>query len=364
MARPKKEKPNRSDGRYEVKTIIDHTIDGKAIYKSFYSTVSKADAQAKAQEFLINKEAEKRTGIVEIPQNVTMFEWAYKWLEIYKKPNVTDNSYRDTYLNAVSKHIVPYFNKTPLIDIKPIDVQNFYNKKSKVLTESMMHKLKICLNAIFNTAIDNDLCYKNPAKHAIVTSEVPKIEKHVYSEEDIKVAKKYFKANFPEAYVLLELGLRKGELIGLKWDDIDFENKTLSVNRSARRARGKSKPELGPPKWESYRTIPLSSEIVSFFATHNNSSKYVFPHEDNDIQSIDGFSSRLKTAMRHMQETYPHMDILTAHELRHTCGTQHRRNGVDIYTIQKLMGHKDVNITANIYVHDEVEETRKAAKIE
>ena len=137
MARPKKEKPNRSDGRYEVKTIIDHTTDGKAIYKSFYSTVSKADAQAKAQEFLINKEAEKRTGIVETSQSITLAEWAYKWLEIYKKPNVTDNSYRDTYLNTVSKHIVPYFNKTPLIDIKPIDIQNFYNIKSKTLSESI-----------------------------------------------------------------------------------------------------------------------------------------------------------------------------------------------------------------------------------
>lgn len=55
--------------------------------------------------------------------------------------------------------------------------------------------------------------------------------------------------------------------------------------------------------------------------------------------------------------------ILTAHELRHTRGTQLRRQGVDIYTIQKIMGHKDINVTANIYVHDETEATRKAAKI-
>ena len=54
---------------------------------------------------------------------------------------------------------------------------------------------------------------------------------------------------------------------------------------------------------------------------------------------------------------------LTAHELRHTRGTQLRRNGVDIYTIQKLLGHKDVNVTAQVYVHDDVETTRAAAGI-
>ena len=363
MARPKKAKPNRADGRYEIKATVGYNYNGKPIRKSFYSYISLEDAIKKKNEYLIDKEAEKRTGIVENPQDITFAKWAYTWLEVYKKPNVSDNSYRDTYLNAVKNHIAPHFGTMRLIDIKPIDIQNFYNIKSKELSESMMHKLKICINAIFETAIDNDLCFKNPAKHAVVTSEVPKIEKHVYSDKEITTAKEYFKTAFPEAYLLLDIGLRRGELIGLQWTDIDFEHKTLSVNRSARRVRGQAKPELGPPKWNSYRTIPLSSETVSFLAELKNNSIYVFPHADNGLQSIDGFTSCLKTAMRHMQKIYPDMMILSAHELRHTCGTQHRRNGVDIYTIQKLMGHKDINITANTYVHDETEVTRAAAKI-
>ena len=68
---------------------------------------------------------------------------------------------------------------------------------------------------------------------------------------------------------------------------------------------------------------------------------------------------------RYMKQLHEKTDLpeLTAHELRHTRGTELRRKGVDIYTIQKLMGHKDINVTANIYVHDDVETTRKAAKI-
>jgi integrase len=67
--------------------------------------------------------------------------------------------------------------------------------------------------------------------------------------------------------------------------------------------------------------------------------------------------------MSDFHKIYPEIQPLTAHELRHTRGTELRRNGADIYTIQKLMGHKDINVTANIYVHDDVETTRKAAKI-
>lgn len=67
--------------------------------------------------------------------------------------------------------------------------------------------------------------------------------------------------------------------------------------------------------------------------------------------------------MEAMHKKFSDIPTLTAHELRHTRGTQLRRDGVDIYTIQKLMGHKDVNVTANTYVHEEIEVTRRAAKI-
>lgn len=364
MARPKKEKPNRTDGMYEVKVTIGKDVQGKVIRKSFYSSVSKADAQKKAQEYIVDLESEKRTGIAELSQSITFAEWAYKWLETYKKPTVSENSYKDTYYNSVHKHIVPYFSKARLVDIKPLDVQNFYNIKGKELSESMMKKLKLCLNAIFDTAIDNDLCYKNPAKNVNFVSEIPKKEKKVYTEEQIKVAKSYFIKNFPPAYLLLDVGLRKGELIGLMWTDINFENKTLKVDRSAQRVRGQREPKLVPPKWKSYRTIPLSTTTVELLKTWKNKSSYVFCNENNQIMSVDGFTQRLETAMAHMNQQHTDVPVLSAHELRHTCGTQHRRNGVDIYTIQKLMGHKDINITANIYVHEEVEETRKAAKIE
>lgn len=362
MARPKKEAPTRKNGQYEVKVTIGKSFDGTPIRKSFYSSKSKQDAKAKAQEYIIQQETAALTGIITSASEMTISEWSESWLEIYKKPNVSTNSFEYTYANIVRNHIIPYFKNSRLVDIKPLDIQRFYSKKSAVLSESTMHKIDLCLNGIFETAIDNDLIFKNPAKHIKYTSSVPPIQKKVYSEEQLTAAKNYLKNDdFPAAYVILESGLRKGEFLGLMWSDFDYQNKTLAVNRSIARSKANG-VEIRPPKWGSYRTIPISTELADFIEAQPRKGLYIFGNEGS-IRTVDSFNSRFSTSMQHLTDAIKDMPKLTAHELRHTYGTHLRRIGVDIYTIQKIMGHKDINVTANTYVHDETETTRKAAKI-
>lgn len=86
MGRPKKEKPNHATGMYEVKVTVGHTFDGKPIRKSFYSSISKKAAKAKAEQYKINQAVYEQTGenIIE-PTAITFETWANKWLESYKK---------------------------------------------------------------------------------------------------------------------------------------------------------------------------------------------------------------------------------------------------------------------------------------
>ena len=361
MPRPKKQAPNRSDGRFEYKPIIGKSFDGKPIRKSFYSYKSLADAKANAQEYIIQQETALRTGETFIQKSYTFGEWATKWLETYKKPTVSENTYRLTYENSVKKHLLPYFGKAELTSIRSIDIQNFFNHKQKELSDSMLDKLHMTLFGIFDCAIDNDLCYKNPVKGIKYASQVEKTEKIVYSSDEIPIAKSFFKDIFPEAYVMLETGLRRGEVCGLMWNDINFAERTLSVNRSIADKKGGG-VEVRPPKWNSYRKIPISKELTAFLSELPKVGLYVFMTSTKRIKSP---SSITKMLAGHMEKLHDQtgLPILTPHELRHTCGTELRRSGVDIYTIQKLMGHRDVNVTANIYVHDDVETTRQAAKI-
>ena len=87
---------------------------------------------------------------------------------------------------------------------------------------SMQDKMKLCLMGIFETAIDNDLCYKNPAKSVTYTSDKTKAVKNIYSDLEIKIVSGYAKSRIPEVAFILETGLRRGEVLGLTWSDIDF----------------------------------------------------------------------------------------------------------------------------------------------
>lgn len=358
MPRPKKEQPNHAGGLYEVKITIGKTLDGKLLRKSFYSSISKDDARRQAEEWKIQREVANRTGSNFINKDVTFEEWAMRWAETYKKPNVDENTYISTYLNTLNNHLIPYFGKASLKDIRPIDVQKFLTEKSNY-SESLLSKLKMILHAIFDAAIDNDLCYKNPAKSVTYTSDRAKNEKKVYTDEQIQIVESFAADRMPEVIILLETGLRRGELLGLKWEDVDLHNKTLSVRRSVANKSGGG-VTVNPPKWNSYRTNPLSARAIAVFKTLPRTSEYIFPSSANDAQRPDSWALRLRKFMIELAKNHKDIPQLTAHELRHTYGTRLRRNGADIYSIQKVMGHKDIRMTTEIYVHNEIETLRKA----
>lgn len=360
MPRPKKEKPNRSDGLYEVKITTGKDIfTGKPIRQSFYSSISKEDARKKAEQWKIEQAVSQKTGDAFVTREITFEKWARRWLEIYKKPHVDENTYRYTYENTVEKHLIPYFSKAKVNEIRPIDIVSFFSTKTS-MSESMLEKMKMCLNSIFLAAIDNDLCIKNPTRGVKYSTDKEKQEKQVYSDEKITAVETYAKERMPEVIILLETGLRRGELLGLRWCDVDLKNKSITVERSI--ADAKQGVKVRPPKWNSYRTNPLSDLAVSTFNELKSDAPgdaYIFPLSSGSPQSPNTWSQKLQ---RFMEAAAADIGAqkLTAHELRHTYGTKLRRDGVDIYTIQKVMGHKDIKMTSEIYVHNELDVLRKA----
>ena len=360
MPRKKKEAPNRADGLYEVKMTVGKKMDGSPIRKSFYSHVSKDDARRQGQKYIQDMQIANLTGNTFIEKDVTFGQWATRWLETYKRGEVDENTYRFTYEHTVNNHLIPYFGGALITSIRPIDIKEFYATKAN-LSESGLSKIRMCLNMIFETAIDNDLCYKNPAKRVSYTSNAEKTVKHVYTDEQIELVESYAAPRMPEVVLLLETGLRRGELLGLKWEDIDFGESIISVNRSIAVAKGGG-TKTNPPKWKSYRTNPLSAKAIQTLKRLHREVGYVFPAAGGNPQDPNNWSRKLKRFMRRLAEDHPEMPELTAHELRHTYGTRLRRAGVDIYTIQKIMGHKDIQMTSEIYVHNEIETLREALK--
>ena len=359
MPRKKKEAPNHGK-YYEVKAVVGHRIDGRPIYKSFYSKISKEDARNKAEAYNVQQALADQAGEVflEGQKAVTFGRWAEKWLTTYKKPFVDPNTYRYTYENVVRGHLLPFFGAANLSDIRPVDIIQFFSEKTG-LSQSHINKCMICLRGIFDTAIDNGLCTRNPCRNVKPQSVKMPAVKQVYTDQQIAAVEAYCikSKKMPEVVLLLETGLRKGELLGLKWEDVDLKNATLSVRRSIAPDRGNHVKE-NKPKWGSYRTIPLSGTALNLLCRRPHFGPYIFGNpETGQPLRPDSWSGKLRRFMKELHDATG-APVLSAHELRHTYGTALRRHGADIYTIQKLLGHKDIDVTANTYVHNEIEVLR------
>ena len=123
MGRPKKDKPTHSSGMYVYKATIGHDFNGSPIRKAFYSKTSKEDAKAKANQYIIDKEVSERTGEQSVSKEESFEHWSKIVLKNLKG-TIKDSSYNLTYKNSIEKHLIPYFGKRKLTDIKQIDIQN------------------------------------------------------------------------------------------------------------------------------------------------------------------------------------------------------------------------------------------------
>jgi integrase len=348
MPRPKKS--NRSDGRYELKKTIGHDANGNPIRKSFYGK-NKDEAQIMYEQFRRGeeiREAEKK--------NLLFSAWVDRWLETYKRGDVKETTFLTTYKRPCYNYIIPYFEERSLQSITPIDLKQFLNSITN-LSQSYIDKIVICLRGIFDSAEDNDLIVKNPARHISCKSKQEPTGKRVYDRETVEAL-----CNADHKYtlyiaILLKMGLRCSELCGLRWKDIDFENGFMCVNQALTREAGVTYIDSTKSK-TSTRRIPVPKTLLSRLEEqHSQSNDEYVAMINGHHMTPDHFNER------QMESFYNYLNVpscerLTAHELRHTCGTLLYEDTKDIYYVSKFLGHSDIGITTKTYVHSEFQEKK------
>lgn len=159
--------------------------------------------------------------------------------------------------------------------------------------------------------------------------------------------------------IMLNTGIRRSELLGLKWSDIDFNENIMHIQRAVVQTKGKILIDK-PKSVTSDRIIPFSEKFGKYLKSCINENIYIMG--TSEPQSPSTYSAGFSKFMKLMNKEIG-IPILTPHELRHTYGTLKREDGVDIYTIQKIMGHSDISVTASIYVHNDIEVLRKQLKL-
>ena len=365
--------------RFEYKVTLGKDINGTMIRKSFYSTKSKTDAKKKAEAYKMQYEMEVCFGGDSCTKTVKFEAWAISCLKMYKKPFVKANTYNGTYLTPVVNHLIPYFGKMNIADIRPIHIQQYINQAAQKYAPETVKKDYNALNLIFQTAVDNQLCSKSPLTKSI---KLPKyetrVQKQAYTQEQYDMAYDFAKGwqNGLSIMLLLETGISRSELLGLRWEDLDTENKCLRINQGLvvyhsdeqdklvmessglkNKFRKRAVPITDDELWERLCSIPRTVEVNGETVSPEN----VFYSPEGKPYQPNNWSNRVfKPFMKALHKKYPDIPELSPHELRHTRATLWIAQGIDPYMVARLLGHSDLKMLTKIYDHTSEETLRNA----
>jgi integrase len=305
---------------------------------------------------------------------------------------VRDNTYHLHWDNIVDNYLIPYFGNRPLDKIKRNDLELYFIANSDLCKSTLKTHLSV-LNEIFSNACDNDLIEKNPCANFKLQVGRKSSEKKIYSKEQTDLILSYSeKHRFGLGVdIMLNCGVSRSELLGIKWEDIDFENHSVFVHQSVtprqrKCSEGESRVVIDETKNRfRTRTVALPLSTINHICTHpreiivgENKHKhiagkivvpeYLIYNRYGNVCSPDVWYRRhYKTFMTDMHNFYLKkgidIPILSAHSLRHTRASLWLNEGKSPYAIAAEMGWADFEMLNRVYGHRDIDELRKLLDI-
>lgn len=359
--------------------ITYYDENNKRRQKTFSTGIEAPKNKRKAEAILQERIVEFSRNLPTFQKDITQIsvsDWVKETLDKRAK-NVRDTS-METYEQNYNRYIKDYFSNVMLRDIKPIDMDRYYSLMSQKLSTNSLAILRTVLNRAFEEAVMLELIQKNPLK-CIVKSKgaAPRGQnKRVLTLDEAKdVLEKIKDENiYPIIYVTLTYGLRRGEVLGLTWDDVDFENRTIKIRKTMVNVKGGTEVKDYCKTNSSVRTCTITDEVYNilknviktqemFKALYKdeyieNDYNFVFTCQNGKMRSPRGLSSSYKYIL-----SKHGIDATRIHDLRHTAATLMFENGASAAVVQHALGHSNISTTMNVYVHCTDNENKQAASI-
>lgn len=339
--------------------------NGKYIRKQFYGKTQK-EVKEKLEEF------KKQISLGALPSDdkLTLEQWYYTWLFDYRIKDLKPKSfekYEGIYRNYIKGSNI---GKIKLKDLRATHLQKHYNELLDVYNKpiSTVKSLNTRLKPCLAEAEKQGYIQKNYCKMVTLPKDNTTKEIKVLSSDQQKLFIEAIKGHNLEVLFLVALstGLRLGEILGLKWSDIDFDTGTLTVNRTLQRVtkidrngnRESKVIEQLPKTKNSIRAIPIPKNILIKLKDHRlkqnkNRLKLGDLYSNNDYVFCDklGYPIDDKRPARNLKSILTKLDIepIKFHGLRHTYATRLFEANVPPKTVQVLMGHYDISITMDVY---------------
>ena len=341
-------------------------------------------AMSKAED--IKKEFEQELSLsqsnkVNVEENDILFlDYMKTWLKL-KKPRVELNTY-GSYEQMVNCRITNYFSEHEIFlkDIQASNIQDFY---SYMLNDGLSGNTVKHYHSIIREALEYAFKMEMIPINIADKVQLPKIEQFIgsfYNENDINILLEKVNGDPLEVVVFLTAfyGLRRSEVLGLRWNSIDFENKTITINHTIVQISIKGQREIvGKDRTKnktSYRTLPLVPEVIDILKElkkRQEENKKICKKDYNykycDYICVDNLGNLIEPdyVTKHFKRLLKanNLRIIRFHDLRHSCASLLLARGISLKEIQEWLGHSNFNTTANIYAHLETKVKEQSANV-
>ena len=341
----------RKDGRWEARVSLG-SVNGKRQSRSFYGA-TKAQAEAN----MLSAFAVSSTSPI---TEMSVSELCYEWLNICElrvKVSTLAN-----YRMKIEKHIIPHFGGIMCCEVTSKSAYEFMQRKlMSGLSVRYVTDIIVLLRSVFRYAYRE---YGIPYPFdTVIMPKCSKTEVRLLTDSEQKKLKAYISKHndrfAPGIMLALAMGLRIGEICGLTWQDIDFEKRTLTVNKTVQRVavregRSKTRIMIMPPKSESsVRVIPIPADILCVLGNMESAPEsFILSGTDKPVEPRKlqyHFARTLKKAK---------LPSVHFHSLRHSFACQALQAGFDLKTLSEILGHSRIELTMDLYIHSSLDKKR------
>ena len=347
----------RKDGRWEGRVVIGYDEKGLPRTKNVLAK-TKRECQEKLKQL---RETVTGSKTEKVRPEMPFGEWLDFWYQNYVKPQIRPTT-QANYEAKIYQHIIPELGKIPLNQLAQKDLQQFYARMKtggrlirteqfgKGLSDSMVRGLHAACRSALEKAVQEELIRTNPAVGCKLPPKRGR-EMQVLSPEELQRFLIQAQAEGYYELFLLDLctGLRRGELLALQWDDLDFKTGTLTVNKQVYEVKGQLQVSV-PKTRASIRRLVLPPGVVEVLRAYRETvdSRWMFPSPVKEDMPMTPGAVR-----RRLQIILERAGCkrIRFHDLRHTFATLSLESGMDVKTLSAMLGHVSAATTLDIYTH-------------
>ena len=347
----------RTKGRWEIRVELGQGPDGKRKRKIVQFRGNKTEANKKLRELLIVQDK----GMPLDTSKATMAEFLAQWLRDYAETNTGPRTV-EGYREKIQGYIIPHLGSVPLVKLTPQHVQGLY---AAMLSRGLSPRTVLHVHRILREALSHGMKWGVLMRNVCDAVDPPKPRRKEMTALDAAGVERFFDAAFNSPYgafffLAIYTGLRRGEMLGLRWSAIKLAARTLSVTETIQRVKGKGLVSLEPKTDRSRRSVSLPPDAVALLSGLKikqreereaigldwTESDYVFSHIDGRPFHPDTVSHTFGVIIK--KSGLPHIRL---HDLRHTHATMMMELGINPKIVSERLGHASVVITLDLYSH-------------